>query len=193
MSRSWIAHNEAIVWWASGLAQRTQASARIIDPTGQSTQIGSSSIDNLCEASGVFSAEQRPAGVYTLIVTGTRNAGGGSVDLTMTFRIISATMPSANAGGTVPVPLAPTNVRATIVGGSALRVTWEDRSDNETGFRINGEIGSGTVGPNVTSFSASGLTPGRIYCYSVSAYNAAGESYGGTSCNVAGGIPGTGQ
>lgn len=75
-------------------------------------------------------------------------------------------------------PAAPSSNLA-YCGGSTTSacVTWVDQSDNEDGFRIyvNNEL-HGTVGPNVTSYTAGGFTPGLTYCFKVAAFNAAGES-----------------
>ena len=57
-----------------------------------------------------------------------------------------------------------------------------DNSDNETGFIIERrkEGGSyqqaGTVGPNVTTYTDSDLTPDTAYTYRVRAYNSLGNS-----------------
>jgi hypothetical protein len=95
-----------------------------------------------------------------------------------------------NLGGATPVPTAatgrpntPTNLRISVISPTQLRLTWDDVS-NETGFRIYGgdPIASppstqvGSVGANVTTFDISGLITGRNYCYTVTAFNASGES-----------------
>ena len=67
----------------------------------------------------------------------------------------------------------------------AIRVTlkWEDGSLNESGFEIERKTGfDGTyrqiaeVGPNVTTYSDSGLARGTVYYYRIRAYNSAGYS-----------------
>jgi hypothetical protein len=75
-------------------------------------------------------------------------------------------------------------VRTTTLSATTIRIDWVDNSDNETGFRIDSQAGQFTVGPNVMTYSASGLVTGRTYCFNVYAVNAAGETYGGTSCGV---------
>src|SRR5882724_9646501 len=72
----------------------------------------------------------------------------------------------------------PTSLTATAVSASAIALTWTDNSLSETGYRIEQspvdnlnytEIA--TVGPNTTSFTASGLNEGTKYYYRVRAYN----------------------
>jgi len=85
---------------------------------------------------------------------------------------------------------------AMIWGGEAadagLTLTWADNSINEEGFKIErkeGQTGTFTqiamVGPNVTSYSDSGLADGITYCYRVRAYNGADNSaYTNEDCNT---------
>lgn len=65
---------------------------------------------------------------------------------------------------------------------SEIKVTWVDRSNNETGFRVLRYNGVGwdlvaQTGPNVTSIVDSGGGPSTSYVYLVTAINAAGESW----------------
>jgi hypothetical protein len=69
-----------------------------------------------------------------------------------------------------------------VVSAASLRLTWTDRSTNESGFKIERQAADGsfaqlaTVGANVTSYTDSNLTSGRAYCYIVRAFNSAGSS-----------------
>ncbi|MEF8917653.1 MAG: fibronectin type III domain-containing protein, partial [Candidatus Bipolaricaulota bacterium] len=81
------------------------------------------------------------------------------------------------AGEQVVAPTSPGGLTAEAISSREIRLTWSDNSDNEDGFRIyrNGtEIA--TVGPNVTSYTDSGLEQGKSYNYSVASFNEAGES-----------------
>jgi hypothetical protein len=56
-------------------------------------------------------------------------------------------------------------------------VTWEDRSNNESGFHIERSLDNqnwtriGTVPKNATTYSDSGLTPDRPHSYRIVAFN----------------------
>jgi uncharacterized protein (TIGR02145 family) len=83
----------------------------------------------------------------------------------------------------IPVPAAPTNLAADAESSSQITISWTDNSGNETGFKIerspNGTSGwteIASVGPGVTNFQNTGLTPSTPYFYRVWAYNSAGNS-----------------
>jgi hypothetical protein len=85
-----------------------------------------------------------------------------------------------------PVPPAPTWLRVDTVSQSELKLTWQDNSNNETGFKV--ERKEGCCGPwtpltnapaNATStaiYPSTGLKCGTGYAYRVWAFNAGGES-----------------
>ena len=62
------------------------------------------------------------------------------------------------------------------------RLSWTDNSNNETGFRVERKVGTGTyatlatVAQDVTSVDDPGLALGTLYCYRVFAFNALGDS-----------------
>jgi len=96
-----------------------------------------------------------------------------------------------------PVPGIPSTILATAKSYSIIDVTWVDSSSNESGFEIarSGAPASpfrnvGVVGPDVTSFSDSSLTPSTIYYYKVRAIGTGGESeYSDTSSATTFGPP----
>ena len=79
-------------------------------------------------------------------------------------------------------PTAPGNLTGRSTGPSSVRLSWADRSDDETGFEIQlRQAGSGwrtdsTVPANRTSADVTGLTPGGRYDFRVRSFNDSGRS-----------------
>ncbi|MFZ3136058.1 MAG: fibronectin type III domain-containing protein [Thermodesulfovibrionales bacterium] len=80
-------------------------------------------------------------------------------------------------------PNAPSNPIATAISSSQINLSWQDNSNNETGFKIERKTGSGgtytqiaIVSANVTTYSDTGLSSGTTYYYRVRAYNVVGNS-----------------
>jgi hypothetical protein len=109
---------------------------------------------------------------------------------------------AAAYGGTscaasVTPPAAPTWLRFDSTGGTStqLKLLWQDNSNNEDGFKIERKVGCcgpwteiATVGPNVTTYTNTGLTCGvDPYAYRVWAFNTGGVSL---KTNEAGQKPG---
>jgi hypothetical protein len=100
------------------------------------------------------------------------------------------------------IPAAPSNLNASAASMSQIDLTWADNSADEAGFTIEWatdggfttNLGSATVGANVTSDSVTGLTDSTTYYFRVHAENPAGSS---ADSNTAGATtdsppPGTG-
>ena len=90
-----------------------------------------------------------------------------------------------NTTCTSPIPAQPTNL--SMSGGTvdSISLTWQDNSNNETGFNIYRWGYNGTdweflyldsVGANVTNYTDTGLQCNTSYFYEVSAYGDGGES-----------------
>ena len=82
-----------------------------------------------------------------------------------------------------PQPSAPAGLAAARASSSSINLTWQDNSNSETGFKIIRKTTYmglyetiATVGPNVTSYTDSGLTYAMQYFYAISAFNSNGES-----------------
>ncbi|MDZ7367935.1 MAG: fibronectin type III domain-containing protein [candidate division KSB1 bacterium] len=104
----------------------------------------------------------------------------------------SAYSNEANATTLPDPPAAPSDLAATAVSNSQIDLSWTDNSANEQGFKIESKLSSGltfvqiaTVGPNVTSYSNTGLSTMTSYTYRVRAFNAGGNSaYSNTSTST---------
>jgi len=80
------------------------------------------------------------------------------------------------------LPNAPSGLTADAVSSSQIDLSWTDNSNNDDGFKIERKTGAeGTyaqidiVGPNITSYSNTGLEIATYY-YKIYAYNSAGIS-----------------
>lgn len=80
-------------------------------------------------------------------------------------------------------PASPSNLSTGVITVIQINLSWQDNSNNESGFVIERKLGiSGTyaqiaiVGPNVISFPDLGVAPNTQYCYRVRSYNANGNS-----------------
>jgi hypothetical protein len=108
-------------------------------------------------------------------------SGTGTCTVTMDAnKTVTATFTS-----TVRPPAAPNQLRVRAVSSRRVDLSWNDRSNNEDGFRIyrNGSL-IATVGANTTSYSDTTVRPRTSYCYQVAAYNAAGEARSSRVCKT---------
>lgn len=84
---------------------------------------------------------------------------------------------SAYSCATTPtIPIAPTIVSAVAVSTSQIKITWTDRSSNETMFQVYNQMSFVNVGANLTSYTWSGIAPNTTMCFNVRSYNLAGSS-----------------
>jgi len=83
------------------------------------------------------------------------------------------------------VPNAPSNLVGNPVSPTQINLSWQDNSNNETGFSIERCTGNNcsnfaqiaTVGANVTAFpDTTGLSGNNFYRYRVRAFNGSGNS-----------------
>jgi hypothetical protein len=87
-------------------------------------------------------------------------------------------------------PDEPSNLNTSVISHIQINLSWQDNSNNETGFKIERKLGTGgtysliaTVGAGVTSYSNTGISPNTQYCYRVRASGATADSgYSNESC-----------
>ena len=93
--------------------------------------------------------------------------------------------PSNEVTGATPAsgPASPSSLSATVISDAEILLTWDDNSNDESGFRIRRRRGVEgawsiltTVGANTNSARISGLNTGMMYYFTVSAINQLGES-----------------
>jgi chitodextrinase len=95
--------------------------------------------------------------------------------------LFTACVKNTNGSVTV-VPLAPTNLTASVLSSVKVSLQWTDNATNETGYKIERKIATGnyavvgTVLADITNFKDSSLSPNTTYTYRVYPYNAAGNS-----------------
>jgi len=185
LSRSLALQSEEVAWRATGLLPGSRVSPRAVDvvaATGASvTQLGQAVVGNQCDVSSTFLASDLGPGTYSLSVIGTA-ASGSSVEIGATFTIVASSRPPAPTATPRPLPNAPGGLRAVAISPNTIRLDWTDNSNNELGFRIDSEAGQFRPAANVTTYNVGGVTGSTAYCFSIYAYNDAGESFGGTSC-----------
>lgn len=88
-----------------------------------------------------------------------------------------------SADGTVEViPLAPTELKATVVSKDQIDLTWKDNSTNETGYKIERKTDSGvfteigSTATDITTFSDKTVSLNTNYTYRVYSFNQVGKS-----------------
>src|SRR5690606_9538199 len=85
-------------------------------------------------------------------------------------------------GGGGKVPQEPANLVATAASASSIKLTWQDKSNNEANFHVEQRSGTGEfaevqlLGANVKTVTITGLQPSTAYTFRVRASNQNGHS-----------------
>ena len=169
------------------------APSNLTATSASASQISLAWKDNSSDESG-FRVERRAVttGVWTQIasvganVTTYQNTGlSGYTTYYYRVRSYNANGNSAysNEASATPALPAPTSLTAAAVSTTQINLAWQDKSSNETGFKIERKTGAtgswsqiAAVGANATSYQNTGLIAATAYYYRVRAYNASGNS-----------------
>jgi transcriptional regulator CtsR len=121
---------------------------------------------------------------YDIVMEYYQGAGGATAKLLWSSASTAkAIIPQSQLYLPTFTPAAPSALAATAEATNRIRLNWTDNANNETGFKIERKTGAGgtyaqiaTVGPNVTTYTNSGLLANTTYFYRVRATNASGDS-----------------
>ncbi|MGD0336882.1 MAG: Ig-like domain-containing protein [Candidatus Omnitrophota bacterium] len=89
---------------------------------------------------------------------------------------------SGTTSSIVTTPSAPANLTAAALSSKRIKLSWQDKSNNESGFKVMRSTNKVTftqvaiVSANVTTYTNSSLNAGTTYYYKVYAYNSSGNS-----------------
>lgn len=143
---------------------------------------------------GVTSYQIRQNNVTVGTVGGsvlTYNATGLSASTTYSYNVVALdaannTSPASNtvqvttlAGGDTQAPTAPTNLAASNTSATATTLNWTASTDNVgvTSYQVRqNNVTVGTVGGNVLTYTATGLTASTTYSFNVVALDAANNT-----------------
>jgi hypothetical protein len=70
----------------------------------------------------------------------------------------------------------PSNLTATPISATTIRLQWTDNSANENGFTVVNGATSRNAGANTTTYDWDGLAPATYTCFKVRSYNSSGAS-----------------
>ena len=146
------------------------------------------SVNEVTVGSGPICISSTPDGDFVYVVNNLDSTVSviDTADNTVTSSITAGGSPVSFGnfiGG--KTPFTPTNLEATLKGDTTdvISLTWEDKSDDEIGFKIvrkkytTGSYGGiKTLSTDTTSYEDSGLDGNATYYYKVYAYNHMGNS-----------------
>jgi flagellar hook assembly protein FlgD len=118
-----------------------------------------------------------PDTVYYYRINAYRTENNKDVISDMSVTVTTRTLPIP---GVAPNP--PSNLQSVVLSSTSVKLTWQDNSSNESGFKIERKLAGGsysvvaTLGSNVVTYTDNGLQPATTYYYRVCSYNSYGNS-----------------
>ena len=126
----------------------------------------------------------RPGTPYSYRISSFNSVGKSAYSNVAT----ETTLPDDTGNGQI---VSPSNLQGAAVSPSQINLSWLDRSENESGFRVRRKIGIdgqwatiANLESGATSFQNTGLVPGTTYYYTVISWNGLGESSPSNEVNV---------
>lgn len=145
----------------------------------------------LATSAGLFSTHTL-SGTTTNWLPEAQSSIGNVVCVMLDFRSSDNTLVVATHGrgafeakitSTATAPASPSKLTASAENASSIKLTWQDNSSDETGFKIERKTNPSdswsnlvSLDPNVTSHTDNNLTDGVKYYYRIYAINAVGNS-----------------
>jgi len=122
-------------------------------------------------------------GCKALIAVATLSFLGGTAAFAQTLEPIGAPQEEQNFDKATTLPAAPTNLQAQAVSTTRIALLWQDTSNNESGFQVEGRVSGsatfialGTTPANSPAAFVSALDPTTTYEFRVRATNNVGNS-----------------
>jgi fibronectin type 3 domain-containing protein len=181
--------------YVAGLPAVPAAPSALTVTVQSSTSVLLNWTDNSTNETGFIIEREVGGGSWAVLTTTAAGASSYTDTTVVPNNQYSYRVSATNSGGTsgpsnvvtgttlaVTIPNSPSDLEATVQSSTAIDLTWTDNSDNETGFVIERQIGSGswyvltTTDADVTSFTDTTAVPKTQYSYQVSATNGAGTS-----------------
>lgn len=186
---------------ASNTATATTSAAAVAAPAApsglaasviSSSQINLTWTDNSNNETGFIVQRQTAGGAWTQVAapgagTTSYSNTGLTASTAYSYRVLATNTGGTSAASntasgttfaaTVTAPAAPGSLVTSALSSTSVRLTWSDNSNNETGFQIERQTGSGSfvqlpgVGANVTTFTDSTGAANTQYTYRVRAIN----------------------